>query len=46
MIEKRLNQPNTYYKTKDIFRADLKRMVDNCRAFNSPDTVRSDLYSF
>ena len=25
---------------QDIFRADLKRMVDNCRAFNSPDTAR------
>jgi len=42
MIEKRLSQPNIYYKTKDIFRADLKRMVDNCRTFNTPDTVWYD----
>ena len=65
MIEKRLSQPNIYYKTKvhsdimhavqihywelrllrgqDIFRADLKRMVDNCRTFNTPDTVSDPL---
>eukprot|EP01050_Picozoa_sp_SAG11_P022635 SAG11_NODE_4327_length_1946_cov_2.250135_3_plen_125_part_00 len=34
LIERRLKQPNLFYKTKEIFKADLKRMVDNCRTFN------------
>eukprot|EP01052_Picozoa_sp_SAG31_P023812 SAG31_NODE_1987_length_6724_cov_18.235925_3_plen_247_part_00 len=39
MIERRLKQPNLFYKTKEIFQADLKRMVDNCRTFNEPGSV-------
>eukprot|EP00735_Rhodelphis_limneticus_P001193 TRINITY_DN11764_c0_g1::TRINITY_DN11764_c0_g1_i1::g.11575::m.11575 TRINITY_DN11764_c0_g1::TRINITY_DN11764_c0_g1_i1::g.11575 ORF type:complete len:608 (+),score=118.63,sp/Q338B9/GCN5_ORYSJ/48.75/4e-115,Bromodomain/PF00439.20/3.4e-21,Acetyltransf_7/PF13508.1/3.4e-08,Acetyltransf_1/PF00583.19/8.1e-08,Acetyltransf_10/PF13673.1/0.016,PCAF_N/PF06466.6/0.047,FR47/PF08445.5/0.38 TRINITY_DN11764_c0_g1_i1:135-1958(+) len=39
-IEERLDRgPPFYYKTKDIFVADLVRMCENCRTYNSPDTV-------
>lgn len=38
LIEKRLNSQN-YYLTLDIYRADFKRMFNNCRYYNSSDTV-------
>jgi len=37
LIEKRLKDSN-YYITKDLFLADIKRMCDNCRIYNSADT--------
>ncbi|PRP85259.1 hypothetical protein PROFUN_07029 [Planoprotostelium fungivorum] len=37
MIERRLKRGN-YYITKEIFLADVKRMCDNCRYYNRPDT--------
>lgn len=28
-----------YYVTLDIFTADLRRVFDNCRLYNAPDTI-------
>jgi histone acetyltransferase len=28
-----------YYLTLDIFAADFKRMINNCKTYNSPDTM-------
>jgi N-acetylglutamate synthase-like GNAT family acetyltransferase len=36
-IGKRLD--DGFYITKEIFRADLQRMIDNCKFYNGPDTV-------
>ena len=36
-IERRLEAGN-YYITKEIFLSDLKRMCENCRTYNHPDT--------
>lgn len=33
----KLNQGN-YYINLELFVADLRRMMDNCRVYNSPDT--------
>lgn len=38
MIQTRLST-RKYYITKDIFYADIKRMCDNCRMYNKPDSV-------
>lgn len=38
MIEERL-MSKSYYITLEIFQADLKRMWDNCRTYNSEDTL-------
>ena len=38
MIERRLESGN-YYITKDLFMADMRRMCDNCRYYNSPETI-------
>ncbi|KAL6052194.1 histone acetyltransferase [Balamuthia mandrillaris] len=37
-IESRLDS-GQYYITKEIFLADIKRMCDNCRTYNSKETV-------
>ena len=38
LIRKRL-QHRAYYLTLDIFKADIKRMLNNCRLYNSAETV-------
>eukprot|EP00301_Raphidiophrys_heterophryoidea_P004748 c12040_g1_i1.p1 GENE.c12040_g1_i1~~c12040_g1_i1.p1 ORF type:complete len:686 (-),score=172.98 c12040_g1_i1:216-2273(-) len=38
MITKRV-ESKEYYKTRDIFFADLKRMIKNCKEYNADDTV-------
>eukprot|EP01094_Clydonella_sp_ATCC50884_P002880 TRINITY_DN12202_c0_g1_i2.p1 TRINITY_DN12202_c0_g1~~TRINITY_DN12202_c0_g1_i2.p1 ORF type:complete len:793 (+),score=237.86 TRINITY_DN12202_c0_g1_i2:135-2513(+) len=38
LIEARLSEGN-YYITKNIFYADLRRMVENCKLYNKEDTV-------
>lgn len=35
-IDKRMNMG--FYRTRDIFVADMRRMFDNCRAYNRPET--------
>ena len=37
LVESRLKK--SYYATKDIFFADLKRMCDNCRQYNGVGSV-------
>lgn len=37
MIERRIEAGN-YYITREIFLADVRRMCDNCRTYNHPDT--------
>ena len=38
LIAQRL-QHRDYYQTLDIFKADIKRMLNNCRLYNSAETV-------
>eukprot|EP00736_Rhodelphis_marinus_P009427 Rmarinus@m.22081 len=39
-LEERLDKgPPFFYKSKEIFVADIRRMVNNCRLYNSSDTV-------
>ena len=38
LIMKRLRHRD-YYLTLDIFKADIKRMLNNCRLYNSAETV-------
>jgi len=37
-IQKRLDT-NNYYITEDIFFADLRRMLENCKTYNNEDTL-------
>jgi histone acetyltransferase len=41
-MDARLKRAN-YYTTLDIFVADFRRIVDNCRVYNLPDTVYNKL---
>jgi hypothetical protein len=36
-IQKRVESEN-YYITREIFLSDVKRMCENCRTYNHPDT--------
>lgn len=38
MIAERLEAGDQYYRTLEIFLADVKRMLDNCMAFNAQDS--------
>lgn len=38
LMENRLKQKD-YYLTLDIFAADMRRIFNNCRLYNSSDTV-------
>lgn len=38
MMEERLAS-DCFYVTLEIFNADLRRIIENCRVYNAPDTI-------